>query len=240
MKLVSSTLAIFIVVILNVKVKAQNEGEQTFNTICIACHTIGGGKLVGPDIKDVHQRHSEEWLIKFIRSSQTMIAEGDEEAIKVFNENFMIPMPDNALTDEQIKSVIAYIKIKSGGEETASTEKETETLSTTEQRTETVIQVKSEQQKEEISPASTDEVRATEDVGQSELTTSEKPSGKKETPSINVGEESSYSFKREEKVNSFSYNGFLIWLLIGVNVILSVVILVFSQSIRTLTGELIK
>ncbi len=25
-------------------------GEQTFKTKCAACHTVGGGKLVGPDL----------------------------------------------------------------------------------------------------------------------------------------------------------------------------------------------
>ena len=143
--LVLSTLGLNIIVGFNAK--AQNEGEQIFNTICIACHTIDGGKLVGPDLKDVHQRHREEWLIKFIRSSQTMIAEGDEAAIKVFNENFMIPMPDNALTDEQIKSVIAYIKLKSVGEETISNEEKTEIPSAAEQQTETTTPVNKEQNK---------------------------------------------------------------------------------------------
>jgi len=28
---------------------AQEPGEQVFNTTCFACHTIGGGRLIGPD-----------------------------------------------------------------------------------------------------------------------------------------------------------------------------------------------
>ena len=55
-------------VLVSFNIKAQNEGEQIFTTICIACHTIGGVKFVGPDLKDVQKRHSEEWLVKFIRS----------------------------------------------------------------------------------------------------------------------------------------------------------------------------
>lgn len=115
-------------------INAQDKGEQLFNTICIACHTIGEGKLLGPDLENVHKRHSEEWMIKFIRSSQNMIKEGDEEAVKLFNENNMIIMPDNAFTDEQIKSIIAYIQSKSGVEEIAKGEKNKTTITIDQQK----------------------------------------------------------------------------------------------------------
>lgn len=35
-------------------------GDQTFNKICIACHTVGEGIRVGPDLKDVHKRRDRE------------------------------------------------------------------------------------------------------------------------------------------------------------------------------------
>ena len=37
-------------------------GEQAFKTKCAACHTIGGGKLVGPDLKEVTTRRDDAWL----------------------------------------------------------------------------------------------------------------------------------------------------------------------------------
>ncbi|MFZ6012802.1 MAG: ethylbenzene dehydrogenase-related protein [Bacteroidota bacterium] len=91
---------------------AQNvgQGEKTFKTICAACHTIGKGKIVGPDLSGVTQRRTEKWLLSFIKSSQTMVKNNDAAAVKVFNENSKIPMPDQNLTDVQIKDVLAYIK----------------------------------------------------------------------------------------------------------------------------------
>jgi len=41
---------------------AQDAGEQVFNTTCFACHTIGGGRLIGPDLAGVHEKRSQEWL----------------------------------------------------------------------------------------------------------------------------------------------------------------------------------
>jgi len=85
---------------------------------CKACHTIGGGKLVGPDLKGVIDRHDEAWLIKFIQNSQQLVQSGDKAAIKVFEENNKIPMPAHSLSDDQVKGILKYIaaggKVKGG------------------------------------------------------------------------------------------------------------------------------
>lgn len=91
----------------------SQEGETIFKSTCTACHTIGKGKLVGPDLKGVNKKFPEKWLIDWIRSSQTMVQKGDAKAKKIFEENFMVPMPDNNLTDAEIKAVLAYIKSQS-------------------------------------------------------------------------------------------------------------------------------
>ena len=31
-------------------------GQQTFQSVCVSCHTIGKGKLVGPDLAGVTER----------------------------------------------------------------------------------------------------------------------------------------------------------------------------------------
>lgn len=88
---------------------AQNAAPPEW-AVCAACHTIGKGKLIGPDLKGVTERHEEAWLYSFIRSSQTMIKNGDEAAVKVFEEYNKIPMPDNNFTDEQIAGILKYIE----------------------------------------------------------------------------------------------------------------------------------
>lgn len=93
---------------------AQN-GEATFKQTCGVCHSIGKGKLVGPDLKDVNKRRSEEWILKFVKSSQTFIKSGDADAKALFDEFGGMIMPDQNLADADIKSVIAYITEQSGG-----------------------------------------------------------------------------------------------------------------------------
>lgn len=91
----------------------QDPGEQVFQTTCFACHTIGGGRLVGPDLLSVHERRSQEWLENFVKSSQSMVNSGDSEAIAVFEEFNRIPMPDATATSQEILQVLNYIKSQS-------------------------------------------------------------------------------------------------------------------------------
>jgi mono/diheme cytochrome c family protein len=94
----------------------QHEGAQYFKQVCVACHTINGGTLVGPDLANVHDRRSDVWLQKFIKSSQALINSGDPDAVAVFEQFNKIIMPDPPFTDKQITAIIGYIKAASGGE----------------------------------------------------------------------------------------------------------------------------
>lgn len=87
-------------------------GEENFTKICGACHSIGGGKLVGPDLAGVTTRRTEEWLNKFIKSPKAMIDSGDATAVGLFKE-FNLVMPDPAYSDVEIKDIVAYLATKS-------------------------------------------------------------------------------------------------------------------------------
>lgn len=98
----------------------QLEGAAYFKQLCVACHTINGGILVGPDLANVHERRSDEWLQEFITSSQTLINSGDTDAVAVFEQFNKIVMPDPPFSNDQIAAIIIYIKAASGEEAGAS------------------------------------------------------------------------------------------------------------------------
>ena len=88
-------------------------GKTTFKSRCAACHNIDK-VVVGPALKDVEKRHSEKWIIDFVHSSQTMIKNGDKEAVAVFNQMNQNVMPDHAdLKAADIQNILAYIKDES-------------------------------------------------------------------------------------------------------------------------------
>jgi len=110
---------------LNFISSAQNaaEGDKIFNANCKTCHSIGKGKVVGPDLKNVQERRKEEWLLGFIKSPAKAIKAEDPIAVKLFEENNKILMPDHSfLSDADIKNIIAYITEQSKVQITASTE----------------------------------------------------------------------------------------------------------------------
>lgn len=85
------------------------EGEKIFKSKCTSCHAIDR-KVVGPALKGIPETKDEAWLIKWIRNSQALIASGDAEAIKIFEEyNKSVMTSFTDLSDDQIKSVLAYI-----------------------------------------------------------------------------------------------------------------------------------
>jgi len=80
---------------------AQSEAEQIFKSTCTACHTIGDGKLVGPDLKDVltHERfvNEDDPVQTFINYVQNPADFG------------VIEMPPQPFTADEIKDILTYI-----------------------------------------------------------------------------------------------------------------------------------
>jgi len=89
--------------------QAQQPGEQDYMTICAACHTIGDGRLIGPDLIGVHDRRSQEWLVEFVQSSQAMIERGDPQAVAIFEEYSRIPMPPPPFSEAQVIDIMAFV-----------------------------------------------------------------------------------------------------------------------------------
>jgi len=96
------------------------EGEDIFKKTCAACHTIGKGRLVGPDLKNITDKRSPEWITAFMQSSQTVIKSGDADAVAIFKEYNNLLMPDQALSTGQATAVIDYITTVSSGSGSAS------------------------------------------------------------------------------------------------------------------------
>lgn len=103
-----------------ISVLAQKSGEATFKESCSSCHTIGKGKLVGPDLANVEKTRSVDWILKFVKSSQTVVHSGDKYADSLFKAFNQMVMPDHPdMTDDQIKGILAYITEKSSAPTTA-------------------------------------------------------------------------------------------------------------------------
>ena len=70
---------------------AAQTSQELFQTRCAVCHTIGGGRLVGPDLQGVAERRSEDWIIRFVQHSQQLVQSGDSVAVALFEELLVKP-----------------------------------------------------------------------------------------------------------------------------------------------------
>jgi len=84
------------------------DAAAAFEIRCSACHSIGQGEVVGPDLKGVTGRHDARWLHAFIRSSQTVIRSGESSAVALFRKYRKV-MPDHELGDHEIDLLLRFI-----------------------------------------------------------------------------------------------------------------------------------
>jgi len=82
------------------------QGKMVFESKCLACHSVGGGDRLGPDVLGVTERRSEEWIERFLREPEVML-ETDPVAMAML-EAYRVPMPNQYLTEDEIRQLIAY------------------------------------------------------------------------------------------------------------------------------------
>lgn len=90
-------------------------GKEIFESKCFACHTIGGGDLVGPDLKNVTVAQDRGWLTRFIVEPDRMLAEGDAVAVELLKKFRNVTMPNLGLSKIDAEDVLVYIEAQSGG-----------------------------------------------------------------------------------------------------------------------------
>ena len=91
-------------------------GEEIFAKNCIACHTIGSGNRVGPDLKGIEDKQSIDWIGEFILSSEKLINSGDKDAIESFEKFNKIKMQNFDFNPGELSELINYIVLTGGGE----------------------------------------------------------------------------------------------------------------------------
>jgi len=94
-------------------VQAQDDASF-FRRNCHSCHTIGGGRLTGPDLKEVTQRKDREWLERFISNPKGVMDSGDPYAQQLLQEARGVVMPTvQGMTRDRARAVLDLIDAES-------------------------------------------------------------------------------------------------------------------------------
>ena len=94
------------------------EPADFFRQNCFSCHTIGGGRLTGPDLKNVTERQQRDWLVRFMNNPRGTIDSGDPYAQELFQHSRGVVMPTiHGMTPERASSLLDMIEAESQLEE---------------------------------------------------------------------------------------------------------------------------
>lgn len=92
-----------------------DKGQFLFQSRCEACHTIGGGDRIGPDLKGVAQRRDAAWLTRYVAQPDKVLAEGDPIAAGLFRQYKQVRMPNLELGTDDVAAVLSFIAARSDG-----------------------------------------------------------------------------------------------------------------------------
>lgn len=78
-----------------------------FESKCLACHSVGQGDKLGPDVLGVTKRRSDAWLKSWLKDPEGMV-KTDPAAQAMLKQYKNIVMPDQNLSDREIANYIKY------------------------------------------------------------------------------------------------------------------------------------
>ena len=96
------------------RIATAQTAHDFFQKNCVTCHTIGGGRLIGPDLKEAVQQKDRAWLEHFIQDPEAVLDSGDPYALQLKKEANGIVMPKMpGMTPEMAKALLDMIEVES-------------------------------------------------------------------------------------------------------------------------------
>jgi nitrite reductase (NO-forming) len=84
-------------------------GKADFESKCFACHSMGQGPKLGPDLAGVSKRRDAKWLARWLKEPDKML-QSDPQAQAMLKEWKNIPMPNQNLSDKEVQQYLSYFR----------------------------------------------------------------------------------------------------------------------------------
>jgi protein SCO1/2 len=91
-----------------------DKGQYLFQTRCAACHTIGNGVRIGPDLLGITHTRDRAWLTRFIQKPDVMLEEKDPIATALFAQYKQVQMPNLRLGPEDVEALVKFLEKQDG------------------------------------------------------------------------------------------------------------------------------
>ncbi len=87
-----------------------DKGQFLFRSRCSACHTLGQGDKMGPDLLGVTQRRERNWLTRYIMDPDKVLADRDPTAVALFEKYKSVRMPNLRLGSLDVADLLTYLE----------------------------------------------------------------------------------------------------------------------------------
>jgi protein SCO1/2 len=87
-----------------------DHGRYLFAARCAACHTIGHGDKIGPDLAGVSKAREHTWLARMVATPDKLLEEKDPIAMGLFQRYRQVRMPNLRLTDSEVEALLGFLE----------------------------------------------------------------------------------------------------------------------------------
>ena len=84
-------------------------GQYLFTKKCGACHTVGQGDKIGPDLAGVTDSRNRDWLMRKIQHPEQLLAEKDPLTMALAEKYGHVNMPNLRVSDDDANYMIGYL-----------------------------------------------------------------------------------------------------------------------------------
>ncbi len=87
-----------------------DRGRYLFARDCVACHTVGQGDKIGPDLLGVTSARDHQWLVRIIQAPEQLLKENDPIATALLKKYNSVRMPNLSVNDDELNLLISYLQ----------------------------------------------------------------------------------------------------------------------------------
>jgi protein SCO1/2 len=87
-----------------------DNGQRLFQSKCSACHSLGQGDKVGPDLAGITARRERAWLTRYIAQPDELLAARDPIATALFHKYKEVRMPNLKLGSSDVADLVSFLE----------------------------------------------------------------------------------------------------------------------------------
>jgi len=96
---------------------SADKGRYIFASQCAACHTIGHGDKIGPDLQGITNVRERAWLERFIATPDQVLADKDPIAVALFRQYKEVRMPNLRMAEIDLNNLMKFLSEQSGAQQ---------------------------------------------------------------------------------------------------------------------------